>query len=261
AIQGGRMAAACKAPVLALVISDVTGDDPTHIASGPCAPDPTTYDDALAIISRYQVKAPGAVMDILQKGKTGKLKETPKPGDSLFRKVENRVIATAHNSLAAAAKYFRQHGFKSVVLGDTITGEAREVAKVLGALARQIRIHNQPWKPPVALISGGETTVTVKNNGRGGRNGELLLSLAMDLNGLKNVYALSCGTDGSDGTENNAGAMITPDTMKRAADYGVKAEKLLAHNDSYSFFEALKDLVVTGPTRTNVNDIHVILVL
>ena len=261
AIQGGRMAAACKAPVLALVISDVTGDDPTHIASGPCAPDPTTYDDALAIISRYQVKAPGAVMDILQKGKTGKLEETPKPGDSFFRKVENRVIATAHNSLAAAAKYFRQHGFKSVVLGDTITGEAREVAKVFGALARQIRTHNQPWKPPVALISGGETTVTVKSNGRGGRNGEFLLSLAMDLNGLKNVYALSCGTDGSDGTENNAGALITPDTLKRAADYGVKAEKLLANNDSYSFFEALNDLVVTGPTRTNVNDIHVILVL
>lgn len=261
AIQGGRMAAACKAPVLALVISDVTGDDPTHIASGPCAPDPTTYDDALSIIARYQVKAPGAVMSILQKGNEGKLEETPKPGNSIFRKVENRVIATAHNSLLAAAKYFRKQGVKAAVLGDTITGEAREVAKVFGALARQILKHGEPWKPPVALISGGETTVTVKGSGRGGRNTEFLLSLAMDLNGLKNVYALSCGTDGSDGTENNAGALITPDTPKRAADRGVKARKLLTNNDSYSFFEALNDLIVTGPTRTNVNDIRVILVL
>ena len=261
AIQGGRMAAACKAPVLALVISDVTGDDPTHIASGPCAPDPTTYDDALAIIARYQVKAPGAVMGILQKGNEGKLEETPKPGNSIFRKVENRVIATAHNSLVAAAKYFRKQGIKAVVLGDTITGEAREVAKVFGGLARQIRSNDQPWKPPVALISGGETTVTVRGNGRGGRNSEFLLSLSMDLNGMENVYALSCGTDGSDGTENNAGALITPDTPKRAADSGVKAAKLLANNDSYSLFEALNDLVVTGPTRTNVNDIRVILVL
>jgi len=261
AIQGGRMAAACKAPVLALVISDVTGDDPTHIASGPCAPDPTTYDDALAIIARYQVKAPGAVMGILQKGNEGKLEETPKPGNSIFRKVENRVIATAHNSLVAAAKYFRKQGIKAVVLGDTITGEAREVAKVFGGLARQIRKYGDPWKPPVALISGGETTVTVRGNGRGGRNSEFLLSLTMDLNGMENVYALSCGTDGSDGTENNAGALITPDTPKRAADRGVKAAKLLANNDSYSLFEALNDLVVTGPTRTNVNDIRVILVL
>lgn len=261
AIQGGRMAAACKAPVLALVISDVTGDDPTHIASGPCAPDPTTYGDALAIISRYQVKAPRAVMGILQKGNEGRLEETPKPGNLIFSKVENRVIATAHNSLVAAAKYFRKQGIKAVVLGDTITGEAREVAKVFGGLARQIRKYGDPWKPPVALISGGETTVTVKGSGRGGRNSEFLLSLTMDLNGMENVYALSCGTDGSDGTENNAGALITPDTPKRAADRGVKAAKLLANNDSYSLFEALNDLVVTGPTRTNVNDIRVILVL
>ena len=241
----------------------ISGDDPTHIASGPCAADPTTYHDALEIISRYQVKAPEAVMDILNKGYEGRLEETPKTGDSIFRKVENQVIATAHNSLLAAAKYFRKQGVKAVVLGDTITGEAREVAKVFGGLARQIHQYRDPWKPPVALISGGETTVTVKGNGRGGRNSEFLLSLALalDLHGEKNVYALSCGTDGSDGTENNAGALITPDTLKRAAGSGVKAEKLLANNDSYSFFEALNDLVVTGPTRTNVNDIRVILIL
>ncbi|MGH8710075.1 MAG: glycerate kinase type-2 family protein [Burkholderiales bacterium] len=261
AIQGGRMAATCKASVLALVISDVTGDDPTHIASGPCAPDPTTYDDALSIIARYQVKATEAIMDILQKGKAGKLEETPKPGNSIFRKVENRVVATAHNSLVAAAKYFRKQGVKAVVLGDTITGEAREVAKVFGGLARQIFNHGEPWKTPVALISGGETTVTVRGNGRGGRNSEFLLSLAMDLNDEKNVYALSCGTDGSDGTEDNAGALITPDTLKRAANRGMQAEKLLANNDSYSFFEALNDLIMTGPTRTNVNDFRVLLIL
>jgi hydroxypyruvate reductase len=261
AIQGGRMAAVCESPIRALIISDVTGDDPTHIASGPCAADPTTYNDALEIISRYRVRAPEAVMDILNKGNEGRLEETPKPGDSIFRKVENRVIATAYNSLVAAAKYFRKQGIKAVVLGDTITGEAREVAKVFGGLARQIRSNDQPWKPPVALISGGETTVTVRGNGRGGRNTEFLLSLAMDLNGLKNVYALSCGTDGSDGTGDNAGAIITPDTLQRANDRGVIVDKLLANNDSYSFFDALNDLVVTGPTRTNVNDIRVILVL
>ena len=259
-IQGGRMAAACESPIRALIISDVTGDDPTHIASGPCAADPTTYHDALEIIARYQVKAPEAVMDILNIGNEGRLEETPKPGDSIFRKVENRVIATAHNSLVAAAKYFRKQGIKTVVLGDTITGEAREVAKVFSGLARQIRKYGEPWKPPVALISGGETTVTVRGNGRGGRNTEFLLSLAMDLNGIKNVYALSCGTDGSDGTGDNAGAIITPDTLQRAGKLNLPADRFLANNDSYSFFDALNDLVMTGATRTNVNDFRVILV-
>lgn len=261
AIQGGRMAAACKAPVLALVISDVTGDDPTYIASGPCAADPTTYNDALEIISRYQVKAPEAVMDILNKGNEGRLEETPKPGNSIFRKVENRVIATAHNSLVAGAKYFRKQGIKAVVLGDTITGEAREIAKVFGGLARQILKHGEPWKTPVALISGGEATVTVRGQGRGGRNTEFMLSLAMDLNGLKNVYALSCGTDGSDGSGDSAGALITPDTLRRADKFDLKADQFLADNDSYNYFLPLQDLVMTGPTRTNVNDIRVLLIL
>ena len=259
-IQGGRMVAACKAPVRALIISDVTGDDPTHIASGPCSPDPTTYHDALAIITRYQVEAPQSVMDILRKGKSGSLEETPKPGDSIFRKAENRVIATAHNSLVVAAKYFRKQGVKAAVLGDTITGEAREVAKVFGGLARQIHKYGEPWKPPVALISGGETTVTVRGNGRGGRNTEFLLSLALDLNGLKNVYALSCGTDGSDGTGDNAGAIITPDTLQRAGKLNLPADRILTNNDSYSFFDALDDLVMTGATRTNVNDFRVLMV-
>jgi len=260
AIQGGRLAAASKAPVVALIISDVTGDNPTHIASGPCAPDPTTYSDALGIISRYQVKAPDAAVEILRRGQEGKLEETPKSGNAAFRKVENRVIATAHNSLLAAAKYFRKQGIKTCVLGDTITGEAREVAKVFGGLARQIVKYGEPWKPAVALISGGETTVTVRGNGRGGRNTEFLLSLAIDLNGVKNVHALSCGTDGSDGTGDNAGALITPDTLQRARKLGLNAEKLLLNNDSYNFFKPLHDLVVTGATRTNVNDFRVLLI-
>lgn len=255
------MAVACKAPVRALVISDVTGDDPTHIASGPCAPDPTTYEDALAIIYRYQVKAPEKVMDILHNGKAGKLKETPKPGDSIFRKVENRVIATALGSLEAGAKYLRTQGIKPVVLGDTITGEAREIAKVFGGLARQIHSNNEPWKRPVAVISGGEATVTVRGTGRGGRNTEFMLSLAMDLIGLKNVYALSCGTDGSDGSGDCAGALITPDTLLRAEKLGLKADSFLASNDSYNFFQPLDDLVMTGATRTNVNDFRIIIVL
>jgi len=260
AIQGGRLAAACKAPVVALIISDVTGDDPTHIASGPCTADPTTYSDALRIISRYQVRAPEPVMDILHRGQEGRLEETPKPNNKLFRKVENHVIATAHNSLHAAARYFRKQGIKTAVLGDTITGEAREVAKVFGGLARQILRYGEPWKARVALISGGETTVTVRGNGRGGRNTEFLLSLAIDLQGMKNVYALSCGTDGSDGTGDNAGALITPDTLQRARKLDLNPEKLLTNNDSYSFFHALSDLVMTGATRTNVNDFRVLIV-
>ncbi|MGH8751493.1 MAG: glycerate kinase type-2 family protein [Burkholderiales bacterium] len=260
-IQGGRMAAACKAPVRALVISDVTGDDPTHIASGPCAPDPTTYGDALAIISRYKVNAPGAVMKILQQGQAGTLEETPKPGDKIFRKVQNRVIATALGSLEAGARFFRRQGVKAVVLGDTITGEAREIAKVFGGLARQVRAHDAPWKRPVAIISGGEATVTVRGTGRGGRNTEFMLSLALDLQGLKNVYALSCGTDGSDGAGDCAGSLITPDSLQRAEKLNLKAERFLTNNDSYNFFQPLNDLVMTGATLTNVNDFRVILVL
>lgn len=261
AIQGGRMAAACSAPVLALVISDVTGDDPTHIASGPCVSDPTTYADALAILERYQVKATPAVVDTLVAGNQGKLDETPKPGDPLFRKVENRVISTAHASLVAAGNYLRSRGIDTAILGDSVTGESREVAKVYGALAREIRAYGHPWKPPVALISGGETTVTVKGNGRGGRDAEFLLSLTLDLDGAKDIHALAADTDGIDGSEDNAGAVATPDSLKRAKKLGVNAEALLANNDAYTFFEKLGDLVVTGPTRTNVNDYRVILIL
>ena len=261
AIQGGRLAAACRTPVTALIISDVTGDDPTHIASGPCAPDASTYRDALDVIARYGVKAPQAVMTHLTRGATGEIAETPKPGDRLFQRVENRVIATAHSALKAAAEFFEAQGIPAAVLGDSVTGEAREVAKVYGALAREVRQHHAPWPAPVALISGGECTVTMKGNGRGGRCTEFLLSLAVDLDGAENIYALACDTDGIDGSENNAGALLMPDALQRAVAKKISAPRLLDNNDGFSFFHALDDLVVTGPTRTNVNDFRVILVI
>jgi glycerate 2-kinase len=264
AIQGGRLAAACRAPVTALVISDVTGDDPTHIASGPCAPDTSTYQDALDVILRHSangVKAPKAIAEHLARGAKGEVPETPKPGDKIFKRVENRVIATAHASLQAAADFFKSHGVQPAILGDSVTGEAREVAKVYGALAREVQAYGAPWHAPVALISGGECTVTVNGNGRGGRCAEFLLSLAVDLNGAANIHALACDTDGIDGSENNAGALLAPDALKRARGKNIDAAKLLDNNDGYSFFHALDDLVVTGPTRTNVNDFRVMLVL
>lgn len=260
-IQGGRLAAACKAPVTTLIISDVTGDDPSAIASGPTCADPSTYQDALAILTRYQIQAPTSVLAHLQSGAAGKVGETPKPGDSAFAQVSNTVIATAHQSLQAAAEFFRAHNITPVVLGDTVTGEASEVAKVYAALAREIRHHHQPFTPPVALISGGECTVTVRGNGRGGRCAEFLTSLAVELDGMPDCYALAADTDGIDGTEDNAGALLFPDSAARAARLGISAQALLANNDGYRYFSALGDLLITGPTRTNVNDYRVILVL
>ena len=260
AIQGGRLAAATKARVLALVISDVTGDDPTHIASGPSVPDPTTYRDAQEILARFAVKAPESIAARLAAGARGEIPETPKPGDPAFARVENRVIATAHRSLMTAAAYFQGRGVTPMVLGDSVTGEAREVAKVYAALARQVKQHSHPLKPPVALISGGETTVTLKGKGRGGRCTEFLLSLAVELDGLADTYALACDTDGIDGSEDNAGAVLSPLSVQAAAARGLDARRLLADNDGYGFFAALDALVVTGPTRTNVNDYRVIYV-
>ena len=259
-IQGGRLARATRARVLALVISDVTGDDPTHIGSGPCTPDPTTYRDSIEILHRFGVTPPASIAAHLARGLEGAIPETPKPGDAMFARVENRVIATAHGSLMSAASFVQARGVAPMVLGDSVTGESREVAKVFAALARQVRQHAHPAKPPVALISGGETTVTVRGDGRGGRCSEFLLSLAIELEGLEATSALAADTDGIDGSESNAGALLLPDSLARAARLGLAPKALLARNDGYSFFEALGDLVTTGPTRTNVNDFRIIVV-
>jgi len=260
-IQGGRLAAACKAPVLTLVISDVTGDDPTHIASGPCAPDPTTFQDAVDVLNRFDIKPPQAVLKHLIAGLRGEREETPKPGSPVFAKVEYRIIATARRSLEAAAKLFRDNGVEPVILSDAVTGEAKEVAKVMAALAREIRGHGAPFKPPVALLSGGECTVTVRGTGgRGGRCGEFLLALGTELEGIADVHAIAADTDGIDGSENNAGALLAPDSLARARAQGLDPRKSLATNDSYGIFSAVDGLVVTGPTRTNVNDYRAILI-
>jgi len=249
AIAGGRLAAASRAPVVALIISDVTGDDPTHIGSGPCVPDPTTCADAQAILDQYGLKAPAPLV------------ESPKPGDAAFQKTTNKVIAAAHRSLEAAAEVFRKDGVTPVILGDTITGEAAEVARVMAALVREIRQHASPWTPPVALISGGECTVTIKGDGgRGGRCTEFLLSLGIELDGMEKYCALAADTDGIDGSEDNAGAFLARDSVAKARAKGLDPKALLARHDSYAFFKALDLLVTTGPTRTNVNDFRVILI-
>jgi glycerate 2-kinase len=260
AIQGGRLAALCEAEILALIVSDVTGDDPTHIASGPCAPDPTTYSDALEILRRWKVKAPPRILEFLERGERGEVPETPKPGDPVFARVENRVIATAQRSLLAAADFFTRSGIRPVILGDSVTGEASEVAKVYAALARQVKRHEHPFETPVALISGGECTVTVRGNGRGGRCTEFLLWFALEIRGQEGTWALACDTDGIDGSEDNAGAVLAPNALAEARAAGLDPQRLARNNDAYSFFQVLGDLVVTGPTRTNVNDYRIILV-
>lgn len=261
AIQGGKLATACQAPVLSLIISDVTGDDAIHIASGPCAADPSTFSDALAVLERYHLDAPLAVTRLLRVGQAGTIADTPKPGSHFFSRTENIIIANGHQSLAAAENYFQALGFNTLILGDTVTGEAREIAKSYAALAREIRTYPRLLKTPVALLSGGETTVTITGNGRGGRNAEFLLSLFVELAGMEKVYALACDTDGLDGTENNAGAIFSPDSFTRAKQLGLNPAAFLSNNDSYLFFQRLNDLVMTGPTRTNVNDYRAILIL
>jgi glycerate 2-kinase len=256
AVKGGRLAAATKAQVVALMISDVPGDDPAVIASGPTVPDPTTFADARAVLAKFRIEAPAVVSRHLEEAAD----ETPKPGNLSFAKVRNVVIATPQDALEQAAQAARGHGFATVILGDDIEGEARDVALVHAAIARQSARHGQPVAPPCLILSGGETTVTVRGSGRGGRNTEFLLALAVALNGRAGIHALAADTDGIDGSAENAGAVIGPDTLARAAAAGLDAKACLATNDTHSFFEALGDLVLTGPTLTNVNDFRAILV-
>lgn len=256
AIKGGRLArAAAPAKVVALMISDVPNDDLSVIASGPTVPDSTTRQDALAVIAKYKIDAPAAVLAYLSTDAC----ETPKPGDKIFDRVENILVATPQGSLDAAAAVASKAGFTPLILGD-LEGESRDVALVHAGIARQIARHAQPIAPPVAIISGGETTVTVRGNGKGGRDAEFLLALTLALEGFGGISAIACDTDGIDGSEDNAGAIMTADSFARAAAQGVDLKALFANNDAYTAFEKLGDLLITGPTRTNVNDFRVILV-
>ena len=257
AIKGGRLAAAASpARVVSLVISDVPGDDPAVIASGPTVPDPTSYADALAVLRKYGIAEPASVLAHLERGGD----ETPDKGDSRLAGASNILVATPQASLEAAAAVAREAGVTPVILSDRIEGEASEVAKVHAAIARQIAAHGQPAAAPAVILSGGETTVTVRGSGRGGRNAEFLLSLAIALEGAEKIHAIACDTDGIDGMEDNAGALIGPDTWRRAEAMGVELKARLADNDAYGVFAALDSLVMTGPTLTNVNDFRAILI-
>jgi len=257
AIKGGRVAlAAWPAKVVTLVISDVPGDDLSVIASGPTVADPTTSAAALEILERYSIAVPATVRHWLRDPAS----ETPKPGDPRLAGVQNTLVATPLQSLAAAAKRAAAAGYRPLILGDAIEGEARECAVVHAGIARSVAAHGVPLPAPCALISGGETTVTVRGAGRGGRNAEFLLGLALALQGAPDIWALAADTDGIDGTEDNAGALLAPDTLARAAAANLEARALLVDNDGYGFFSALGDLLVTGPTRTNVNDFRAILI-
>ena len=267
AIKGGRLAAACyPAQVVTLLISDVPGDDPAVIASGPTVPDASTCADALAIVSQYGITLPTAALAALKAGTL----ETPKPHDALFTGHSVKMLATPRMSLNAAAAKARALGIDAYILSDDLEGESAEIAKMHAALARSVVQHNTPFikRPdtPLVILSGGETTVTVRPEqkatlGRGGRAGEFCLSLAKDLNSLKGVYALAADTDGIDGIETNAGAFVAPDTLARAASLGLKAADYLARHDSYAYFEGLGELFVTGPSYTNVNDFRAILIM
>ena len=257
AIKGGRLARAAQpAQLVTLLVSDVPGDSPAVIGSGPTVPDPTSYDDARAIVAKYGIDVPASVRARLDAGAD----ETPKPGDPAFARAQTIIVARPQASLEAAAKIARAAGVHPVILGDSLEGEAREVAIVHAGIARQVLNHDQPAAKPALLLSGGETTVTIRGKGRGGRNAEFLLALAVALQAAPGVHAIAGDTDGIDGSEDNAGAIIGPDTLERAARQGIDAKARLADNDAYGFFDALGDLVTTGPTLTNVNDFRAILV-
>ena len=257
AVKGGRLGAACyPAKLITLLISDVPGDNPVDIASGPTVADPTTCADALAILRRHAIEVSPNVLEILESGRG----ETLKPGNPRLAGAETRIIATPQMALEAAAEVANRAGVAAMILGDSIEGEAREVGNVMAGIARQVGAHGQPCAAPCVLLSGGETSVTVRGGGRGGRNVEFLLALAIALDRQAGVYAIAGDTDGVDGTEEIAGAYLAPDSVPRALAQGINARNSLANNDGHSFFEAIGDAVVTGPTLTNVNDFRAILI-
>jgi glycerate 2-kinase len=263
-IKGGRLAAACApARMVTLLISDVPGDEASVIASGPTVPDESTCADALAILARYQIDIPEQVRAQLHNGAL----ETRKPGDPVFAKSSVHLIATPQQSLDAAAEAARSAGLPAYILSDEMEGESREAGKVHAALARAVALKGQPFQKPCVILSGGETTVTIRPRqpgqpkGRGGRGSEFCMGLAQALQGQTGVWALAADTDGIDGVEDNAGAMVTPDTLALAASKGMKLSEYMDRNDAYSFFEAIDALFVTGPTHTNVNDFRALLIL
>lgn len=257
AIKGGRLGAACHpARVVNLLISDVPGDDPVDIASGPTVADPTTCADALAIVARYRVPVPDTLREALALGRV----KTIKPGDTRLAGVETHLVATPQMALEAAAEVARAAGVRAYVLSDRIEGEAREVGKVIAGIALQVAARSQPFQAPCVLLSGGETTVTLRGGGRGGRNVEFLLALAIALRACKSVFAMAADTDGVDGVEEIAGAIATPDTLARAWAQGINPQQSLDDNDGHGFFAALGDTLVTGPTLTNVNDFRAVLI-
>jgi hydroxypyruvate reductase len=257
AIKGGRLAAACSpARVVNLLLSDVPGDDPVDIASGPTVADASTCADALDILRRYRIDVPARALDLLESGAG----ETLKPDDPRLPDITTRLIATPQMALEAAASVARDAGYAVHILGDAIEGEARDVAKTMAGIALQVARRGQPFERPCVLLSGGETTVTVRGSGRGGRNVEFLLSLGIALDGEPGVHAIAGDTDGVDGQEEIAGAFLAPDTLTRAWARGINPRERLDNNDGHGFFGALDDAVVTGPTLTNVNDFRAILI-
>ena len=256
-IKGGRLAGAVQpARLWTLAISDVPGDDLSVIASGPTVPDPTTFADALEILRRYQIQPTPAIQALLEAAE----EETPKPRENIFSRNQVRLVATPQLMLEAAAKEAEKFGITPIILSDRIEGEAREVAKVHAAIAKQIKHRDQPLNAPAMILSGGETTVTVRGNGKGGRNAEFILSLLEALQGEEGISAIAVDTDGIDGTEDNAGAWIDQRSLLKAKQLNLKPNDFLANNDAYSFFQQLDQLVLTGPTMTNVNDFRAIFV-
>ena len=259
AIKGGQLARlAWPAKVEALLVSDVIGDSPDVIGSGPAAPDPSTFAEAAAVLDRYGIrdKVPAAVRTRIEQGVAGAIDETPKPGEKLFARVRNTVIGGNGLALDAAARQARQLGFRTLVLSSAIAGETREIARMHAAIAREVAERGRPVKPPACIITGGETTVTLRGDGLGGRNQEFALAAALDIAGLDNVVVFSAGTDGTDGPTDAAGAIADGDTLGRKPD----ARRYLDANDSYHYFESLGDLVITGPTNTNVADVRILLI-
>jgi len=264
AIKGGQLARlAWPATVIALVLSDVIGDDLDVIGSGPTVPDRSTFSQALGIVRRYGLveRVPGGVRERLERGAMGEIEETPRAGDAVFARVRNIVVGSNRIAVAAAARAARALGYRTLVLSTMVQGETRDVARLHAAIAREIRASGQPVKPPACIISGGETTVALRGgHGLGGRNQEFVLAAAGDIAGMENVAVLSAGTDGTDGPTDAAGAIADGRTVARASEKGLSAAETLARNDSWHFFEPLGDLIRTGPTGTNVMDVHVVMV-